>query len=200
MLLDLTIRVDSGGTRSLDDVLRYLYKEFHKKDRNYAPQDLQKACELMAGHTLDDFFSKFVRGKAEIDYGPVFTGIGLDLQIKERSKTRGYTGLDLSENNGVLSVNSVTSGTPAYDQGINARDQVIAVDGYRASQSFLQNYLVDRKPGDKIRLTIFRFDKLREIDFTLGTNERKDYSFTPLASPTDKQKQLYRDYIGAELN
>ena len=200
MLLDLTIRVDSGGTRSLDDVLRYLYKEFYKKDRNYAPQDLQKACELMAGHTLDDFFSKYVRGKVEIDYGPVFKGIGLDLQIKERSKTRGYTGLDLSENNGVLSVNSVTSGTPAYDQGINARDQVIAVDGYRASQSFLQNYLVDRKPGDKIRLTIFRFDKLREIDFTLGTNERKDYSFTPLASPTDKQKQLYRDYIGAELN
>jgi predicted metalloprotease with PDZ domain len=34
MMLDITIRTASGGAKSLDDVMRYLYDEFYKKDRN----------------------------------------------------------------------------------------------------------------------------------------------------------------------
>src|SRR4029077_9577818 len=49
MMLDLTIRGSSGGAKSYDDIMRYLYNEFYKKGRNYTPQDLQKAAELAAG-------------------------------------------------------------------------------------------------------------------------------------------------------
>src|SRR5438034_649372 len=48
-LLDLDIRRRTHNARSLDDVMRYLYSEFFKKNRNYTPADFQKACELMAG-------------------------------------------------------------------------------------------------------------------------------------------------------
>jgi predicted metalloprotease with PDZ domain len=48
LLLDLEIRKQSHGAKSLDDIMRYLYAEFYKKNRNYTPQDVQKACELMA--------------------------------------------------------------------------------------------------------------------------------------------------------
>jgi predicted metalloprotease with PDZ domain len=57
LLLDLEIRKRSGGAKSLDDVMRYLYAEFYKKNRNYGPADFQKACELMAGASLEVFFS-----------------------------------------------------------------------------------------------------------------------------------------------
>ncbi len=53
LLLDLEIRKQSKGAKSLDDVMRYLYAEFYKKDRNYTPADFQKACELMAGASLE---------------------------------------------------------------------------------------------------------------------------------------------------
>src|SRR6185369_9087170 len=62
LLLDLEIRKRSNGTKSLDDVMRYLLTEFYKKDRNYGSADFQKACELMAGSSLDEFFAKYVRG------------------------------------------------------------------------------------------------------------------------------------------
>ena len=45
MMLDITIRTSSGGAKSLDDVMRYLYNEYYKKGRNYTPQDFQKAAE-----------------------------------------------------------------------------------------------------------------------------------------------------------
>lgn len=200
MMLDLTIRGATGGAKSEDDVMRYLYNEFYKKGRNYGPQDFQKAAEIAAGRSLDDFFAKYVRGTAEIDYNSIVNGIGLQLNSTEPSNGKAYIGADLADENGRLTIRSIPATSPAYDQGLSTGDQIVAIDGYRASQSFLQNYIAEHKPGDKIRLTLFRFDRLRDIDLTLGNNTRKDYGFSPVGSPTEQQKRLYRGYLDADLD
>jgi predicted metalloprotease with PDZ domain len=199
MLLDLTIRGDSDGKKSLDDVMRYLFTEYFKKGRNYTPQDFQKAAELMAGRSLDDFFTKYVRGEVDPDWNSVFSFIGLRLKADEANRGKAYIGADLVEDNGRLTVRSVRSDTPAYEQGLNSGDQIVAIDGYRASVARLQQYVGERKPGDKVKLTVFRTDRLRDVDFTLGENTRRDYSLVPVESPTDQQRRLYRDYIHNDL-
>ena len=199
MMLDVEIRTRSAGKRSLDDVLRYLFEEFFKKGRNYTPTDFQKAAELASGVSLDDFFSKYVRGKVEIDYNATLAGIGLKLTRNEPNKNRAYIGAELGEQNGRLMVQSVPMGTPAYEQGLNYNDQIVAIDGYRASQAFLQMYLGNKKPGDRVKLTLFRFDKLRDLDFTLGPNTRGAYEFEPVANPTAQQRALYQQYLGEQL-
>ena len=75
----------------------------------------------------------------------------------------------------------------------------MAIDGYRASQARLQQYLGDLKPGDKIRLSIFRTDRLRDIEITLGNNTRQSFSFVPVANPTELQRSLYRGWMKNEL-
>ncbi|MCA1608680.1 MAG: PDZ domain-containing protein, partial [Acidobacteria bacterium] len=198
MMLDLTIRSTSGGTRSLDDVMRSLYNNFAKRGRNFTPADYQKASEQASGRSLEDFFTKYVRGEAEIAYDEMLQPFGL--QLKETgSRNRAYLGANLAEESSRLVIRSVPAATPAYDQGLNSGDQIVAVDGYRANQNFLQTYIGERKPGDKIRLTVFRFDKLREIDFTLGTDGRREYSIVRVENPTDAQRKLYQDYFKTEL-
>ncbi len=199
MMLDISIRNASNGAKSLDDVMRHLYDEFFKKGKNYAPADYQKVSEMMAGKTLDDFFSKYVRGEAEIDFNEIVGGLGLKLDASQSNKGKAYLGADTVEENGRLTIRAVAAGTPAYEQGLNTGDQIVAIDGYRASQTFLQSYLGEKKPNDTIRLTIFRFDKLRDVNFTLGGNMKADYSFSAVDSPTDKQKTLYRGYFNSEL-
>lgn len=199
MMLDVTIRTSSGGSKSMDDVMRHLYNEFFKKGRNFTPEDFQKVSEMMAGKSLDDFFAKYVRGEAEIDYAGIVKGIGLSVNVAEPSKGRAYLGADLAEESGRLTIRSVPADTPAYEQGLNTGDQIVAVDGYRASQTFMQSYLGEKKPNDKIKLTIFRFDKLRDVTFTLGANMRKEFSFSPVANPTTDQTRLYQGYLNAEL-
>lgn len=199
MLLDITIRTSSGGAKSLDDVMRYLYDNYFKKGRNYTPADYQKAAEMMAGRSLEDFFAKYVRGRDEIDYDSILSGIGLKLEASIAGKGRGYLGADTNEDGGRLIVRAVPAGTPAYEQGLNTGDQIVAVDGYRASAQFLQSYLAEKKPGDSIRLTVFRFDKLKEIPIVLGQPTRAEYSFAAVDNPTEKQKELYRSYLNAEL-
>jgi predicted metalloprotease with PDZ domain len=154
---------------------------------------------MMAGKSLEPFFSRYVRGTAEIDYNAIVSGIGLELERSFPERGRAYFGADLAESDGQLTIRTIRTGTPAYEQGLNTGDQIVAIDGYRASQSFMQSYFVDRKPGDRVRLSIFRFDKLREMDFTLGESKRESFSFSAVSNPTDEQKRLYREYMNAEL-
>src|SRR5215207_2953614 len=102
MLLDLEIRKRSYNAKSLDDVMRYLYTEFFKKDRNYGPADFQKACELMAGSSLEDFFSRFVRGTEELNYNVALEAAGLRLETSSVSASgspieRVFFGADVAQ-------------------------------------------------------------------------------------------------------
>lgn len=198
-LLDVEIRKASNGAKSLDDVLRYLYAEYSKKNKNYAPEDLQKISEMMAGKSLNDFFEKYVRGTEEIDYNAVLNGIGLRFSTGETEIKTAYLGATLKQDGDKLTVASLPKDTPAYEQGLNANDQIIAVDGNRASQTFLTSYLSERKPNDRIKLTVFRFDQLREIEIVLGGRAKQDFQITAVENPTEDQKRLYREHIGAEL-
>ena len=195
MMLDLKIREASNGTKSLDDVMRALYNDFYKKGKNYTPADYQHLAEVAAGVSLDDFFSKYVRGTAEVDWNSFLNGIGLE--IKKSGGGKPYLGAQLTEANGSLTVRAIPAGSPAYEQGLNTGDQIVAVDGYRATNSFLSTRMANKKVGDKIKLTIFRFDKLRDIEITLGADPQKMYSISQLANPTAEQQTLEKQYLNA---
>jgi len=199
MMLDMTIRSASGGTKSLDDVMRTLYTEYFKKGKNYTPADYQKISETMAGKSLDDFFSKYVRGTAEIDFGSIVAPFGLNLNAKSAPASRAYIGANTSETDGRLNITSIPAGTPAYEQGLNTGDQIVAIDGYRASTAFMTSYIGERRPGDTVKLSIFRHDKLRDITFTLGPDTRKEYDFTVTDAPTEEQKKLYKQFLNGEI-
>jgi len=195
MMLDLKIREASNGTKSLDDVMRALYNDFYKKGKNYTPADYQHLAEVAAGVSLDDFFSKYVRGTAEVDWNSFLNGIGLE--IKKSGGGKPYLGAQLTEANGSLTVRAIPAGSPAYEQGLNTGDQIVAVDGYRATNSFLSTWTANKKVGDKIKLTIFRFDRLRDIEITLGADPQKMYSISQLANPTAEQQTLEKQYLNA---
>ncbi|HXG83206.1 MAG TPA: PDZ domain-containing protein, partial [Pyrinomonadaceae bacterium] len=96
-------------------------------------------------------------------------------------------------------VRATPAGTPAYEQGLNNADEIVAVDGNRASQNFLTSYLDTKRPGDKIKLSVFRFDQMRDIEITLGGRAPQSYKIVAVENPTDDQKRLYQGYFGTEL-
>ena len=203
LLLDLEIRKRSDGAKSLDDVMRYLYTEFFKKDRNYTPADFQKAAELAAGTSLEEFFTKYVRGTAELDYNAALAAAGLRLDTgaaKEGGKSieKVFFGADLEQEENRLTVRRVLAGSPAYDQGLNAGDEIVALDNMRATLDFFNARIAEKKPGDLINLTIFRFDDLSTILIKLGGRAEGTYFIAPLPNQTASQKQIYRTWLASK--
>lgn len=203
LLLDLEIRRRTAGARSLDDVMRQLYTEFAQRNRNYTPEDFQRAAERQAGGSLEEFFSRYVRGREELDYNAALSVVGLRLDTTggaDPSKppaARAYLGGSLAQDGDRLLVRGVQAGTPAYDQGLYAGDQILAVDGYRASLNFLNARLAEKKPGDNVTLTVFRTDELRTLTVKLGSRTEGAYRIVPVASPTAEQMRLYESWLGA---
>jgi predicted metalloprotease with PDZ domain len=203
-LLDLEIRRRSGGTKSLDDVMRYLYAEFYKKNRNYTPEDFQRAAESMAGSSLEDFFRRYVHGREELDYNAALAGVGLQLELYAGDRTRpaaepAYFGATLKQEQDRLNVTNVLAGSPAYNQGLNAADQIVAVDGMRATLDFLNARLNEHKPGDELRVTVFRNDDLRDLTIKLGARPDNGYRIVPVKNPTPEQSRLYEQWMSAPL-
>lgn len=150
----------------------------------------------MAGKPLDDFFKKYVSGREEINYDEILNPFGLKLDVST-GRQNAYLGATLAQEGEKLMVKSLPQGTPAYEQGLNANDQIVAVDGQRATLQFLNTYLGERKPNDKVKLTIFRFDELREMEITLGGKGLTNYRITSVSNPNDEQKALYQGYFGS---
>jgi len=201
LLLDLQIRQKSAGTKSLDDVMRYLYLEFYKKNRNYTPQDFQKAAELMAGTSLEDFFNRFVRGRDELDYNGILAAAGLKLDTgatiaNGKPVEHVYLGADTVQDGERVIVRRVYAGSPAYEQGLNTGDQIIALNNNRVTKQFFDARIAERRPGDLINLTIFRFDELSTLLIKLGGRTEGTYRIQPVENPTDMQKRIYQAWIG----
>ena len=195
-LLDLKIRTSSKGAKSLDDVMEHLNSEYFKNGKNYTPEDYQKICEMMAGVSLNDFFDKYVRGRDEIDYNSVLNPMGLKLVSLIPASDKASFGANLSTANNRLTISSLPADSAAYKSGLNARDQIVAVDGFRASRASLNSRVTQKKVGDKLMLTIFRFNKLRKIEVTLGKTAASGYRIVPVSNPTAEQKTLYDEFLG----
>jgi predicted metalloprotease with PDZ domain len=91
----------------------------------------------------------------------------------------------------------VYAGSPAYEQGLNSGDQIVALDNMRVNRDFFNARLAEKRPGQLVNLTIFRFDDLSSLPIRLGSISDAIYRIVPVINPTDDQKQVYRSWLGS---
>jgi predicted metalloprotease with PDZ domain len=79
LLLDLEIRGASANRKSLDDVLRFMFDNFYKKNKGYTVEDIERVASEVAGRSFKEFFGKYVTGTDELDYNAALQHAGLRL-------------------------------------------------------------------------------------------------------------------------
>jgi predicted metalloprotease with PDZ domain len=109
---------------------------------------------------------------------------------------RAYLGLDLSDGGGRTTVRVARADGPAYEAGVIAGDQIVAMDGRRLRASDKKGRLAAREPGDTVRLTIFRRDELRTIDVVLAGRPDGTWKLTRTKEPTAAQEAAYASWLG----
>ena len=91
-----------------------------------------------------------MNGTKTIDYAKVLEYAGLEIKNANPDSAKVSLGANLVEKEGKLTVRSVIRGSSAYDGGLNAEDEVIAVNGYRVNNDKLAKILANKNIGDKI--------------------------------------------------
>ncbi|HYC77777.1 MAG TPA: hypothetical protein VEI02_09135, partial [Planctomycetota bacterium] len=78
LLLDLVIREETGGARSLDDVMRALYAKYAYPKPGFDDDALVGEMSAAAGVDLKEFFRRYVEGTSELPYADVLAFVGVE--------------------------------------------------------------------------------------------------------------------------
>lgn len=198
MVLDLLVRGRTGGKHSLDDVMRAMYEEFYLKSSNnsyylrghgYQPEDLQRVGSQVSGVTLDDFFTRYVRGTETLPYEEAFAFVGLRVTKKPR-KDPFNAGLSVSFEERTAFIETVRGDSPAETAGLQSGDEIVEVGGRGVVKDNWPATLSRYKVGQSIPITVKRHRRTIKTNLVLGEVERFDYKIEELPGATSEQKSL----------
>jgi predicted metalloprotease with PDZ domain len=191
LLLDLKIRAASAGRASLDDVMRTLYRTYHKdKQRGFTDRELRDVCEKAAGAPLGEIFAVYARTVEPWDYAKYLGPAGLAIDIEPKPAAEPWFGAATQDQNGGPVVATVEEGSPASLAGLSAQDEILAIDETRVSARSLSGTINAHEPGETIRVLYARRGATAETDVVLDRKARPSYRITPLADPSPAQKAL----------
>lgn len=188
--LDLEIRERTGNRKSLDDVMRLLWDRYGAPDLPYVPEEVEHVVEEVVGASMEAFFEHHLRTTDDTDWRAVFAKAGLKLSVaKETASLQART----SAKEGGLAIEDVRYDGAAQQAGLQSGDQIVAIDGVRASEVLLGRLGHNHRPGDRVLIQYVRQNQLCEATLTLGGD--RTYALTLDAEPTPLQASIVTAWL-----
>jgi predicted metalloprotease with PDZ domain len=188
LALDLTIRRETGGKKSLDDVMRALWqcygRHFYRQDggRGVTDDEVEALVEEVSGLKLKKFFDRYVRGTADLPLQELLAGFAVEL-ADDRKEGKPALGARTARDGSDCKLASVYEGGAAHRAGLSAGDVLVALDGLRVTASNLENLLKRYRVGDKVSVQAFRRDELMQFSLKLAADDAPQWSLRAAAKP-----------------
>ena len=193
LCLDLMLRTGSRGRRSLDDVMRLLWREYGVHLAGVPEDGIERAVLSVADAAADNvsgtaadfpgatagsealrrrlrsFFRNVVHGTTPLPLQQLLKAAGFALQVR----VGGGAGLGVRTATAAdgVKLTHVLDGSGAQAAGLSAGDVVIAVDGLKVTQSVLDQQLARKRSGASVEVHAFRRDELITRQVRIGNTE-----------------------------
>ena len=171
LCLDLRVRWATSNRKSLDDVLRALYKTARgRRGKGLTYDDVVRSASSVAGLPMDEFFEPYVEGPEELPLveSLKLAGLRLHAEIAELPETEAILG-DLL----LCPSASVVPGGLLINVSESARirpgDVLVAVAGSPIRDfEDLRRAFQDRRPTSQVAIALMRDGKRIDLDVVLG--------------------------------
>ena len=195
LLIDLLIRAKHNNKRSLDDVMRLMWERFGQKEVGFSETELRNIITEVAEDNLDDFFSCYIETTEELPFDDYLHPFGLYLKTVAESDVP-YLGIKVQSENNREVIKFVAAESPAALGGIDANDELLAIDGIKVSAVTLDERLKDYQAEDTIRVTLFHQDELKTLDVTLAKPQSNRYELSVKDDLSQMQQQNLVGWLG----
>ena len=190
LALDLTLRRETHGKTSLDNVMRVLWQRFGQTGIGVGDDDLRQIAEELSGLKLGRFFANTLHDTRDIPLERLLAPFGVRL-TREKAKIPAV-GARIGSEGESVKLATVYDDSPAQQAGLSAGDILIALDGLRVTPKNLDTLLARKQPGDSIAIHAFRRDELMQFDLTLGAHDDTTARLTRTPAPN----ALRRAWLG----
>jgi predicted metalloprotease with PDZ domain len=174
LMLDLTLRRDTHGVCSLDDVMRELWRVHGRTGVGVEERGVEVIASAVSGLDLGTFFAGVLDSTAELDPSELLAGVGIAVRMRPSRGDKDLGGhverfepvvakptLGVRLRPGETLIQNVLSDGAGERAGLAPGDQLLAVEGLRVTPSNL-DMLVARsaREGTPVVLHVFRRDEL----------------------------------------
>jgi len=177
LALDLTIREQTGGKTSLDDVMRALWQRYGRDfyslsendQRGITEAEVEALIDEVSGLKLKRFFNRYVRGTDDLPLAKLLAPFGITFgDLRKKNKASLEVRVVSTKNGGSeCTLAQVHEDGAAHLAGLSANDVLIALDGFRVTGNNLDALLARYAVGDKLTAHVFRRDEMMQFEVTL---------------------------------
>jgi predicted metalloprotease with PDZ domain len=187
-LLDLSIRHDTAGRASLDDVMRTLYRDFYGRGRGFSTDDMIGIINRLTRQDYRDFFRRYAWGVEVPPYETIFGYAGY--RVEKTTRNGPVFGFGGRFRSGGLYINSVEPNSPSSEAGLAVGDVILKING-----EGLQSIRPSELAGQTVRLTIRHEGEEKTISFKVGVQEETGYRLTSVPQPTQDQLRIREGWL-----
>lgn len=188
LCLDALIRKGTRGRKSLDDVMRALWRYYGSGAQGVEEEGIERVAEEASGLRLRAFFDKALRSTAELPLKQCLADLGVEMLLRpgETSTERGgknssrsaqqlalraTLGARTAASDSDVKLANVYEGGAAQRAGLSAGDVIVALNGLRVNAKDFETRIGVQMPGDVVHVHAFRRDELHEFKVRLQAPE-----------------------------
>ncbi|MDQ2746171.1 MAG: PDZ domain-containing protein [Acidobacteriota bacterium] len=187
-LLDLSIRHDTDGAKSLDDVFRALYNDFYKKGKGFSTDDMIKIVNDLTKKDYHDFYRRYAFGTEVPNYAEIYGYAGY--KIEKQTRQTPIFGFGFRFRNGGLYVNSIESSSNAASSGLKEDDVILKINGDDPRSAPFGTLA-----GKTIKLTIKRGAEELEIPLAVGSRDVLAYDLSEMPNINAQQAKVREGWL-----
>ena len=202
LMIDLRMRASTENKKSLDDVMRHLYKTYvtdpAKDGKGWIgvgfPRDgILKALNDVSGMDWKPFYDGCISGTDDLPFAEVFKAAGFDFT---RSSKVNDLGVPLRGR----AVDRVASGSAAEKAGFKQGDRITAINGEKVDGVTFREMLNKLTPGKEVKVTVERGNPAEEVELksTVALRDRPGAALKRNASATEIQKKIIDTWLTGE--
>lgn len=192
LVMDLEIRHKTQNKKSLDDVMRYMYKNYGLKNKGIAEDEMEEIFKKATGADLKDIFKDYVENTKEIKIEKYLNYAGLKLEVKEKN-IGSYLGISCRYGNNGVEIEYIERNSPADKAGLSIGDIIIAANGVMVDE---RNFMRNFKPYEKIDITLFRNNVLMTKAVFPDKKGDLEYKIVEIKNPDKLQKEILKSWLG----
>jgi predicted metalloprotease with PDZ domain len=189
LALDLTIRAETKGKKSLDDVMLALWQQYGRDfyqdgaaGRGVTENEIDDLFDSVTGLKLKRVLDRWVRGTDDLPLAKLLTPFGIVFS-DERKNGKPGLGLRTVRDGSDCKVANVYENGTAHKAGISAGDVLVAIDGLRVTGTNLDGVLSRYRAGDAVDLHVFRRDELLKLKAKVHAADAPNVSLAVEAKP-----------------
>jgi predicted metalloprotease with PDZ domain len=195
--LDFNLLEDSQLAHSYRDVHNKLYQDF-ALPKSYDVADVQQILTSLSGKDYKAWWQAHVDSPMSLDFDTLLAKAGLKLSNGKKVESKVDAGMALTEVTNDLTLGVVTRGGSAWQAGISAGDEVVAINGLKVTAEGFIKRLEDFKPGDKVELTIFKQQKLKQVSLTFAEQAKGELKIIAEPKASASQKAFFKAWLGID--